>query len=220
MRNIIVAFIIFPFLTLSAQVREIKERTYFKQNNLEFNFSTHVGIGFSTTTQSGTYQNYYDSSFTNYTETTSERPFNLLFSASVSYFILDGFSVEPEFDINIIADAEMSVSLLANLSYTFNIPGKNVYPFIKLGYGVSNYNPRHHFFDGTNDNSLDTRIFNAGAGFKFVYTAGMSMNIGITYKNYSTSSKASFGYQYYTEDSKEETVTNAIVFSIGLSILL
>ena len=221
MRNLIIVFIIFPFLTLSAQVREFEERTYFKQNDLEFNFSTHLGIGFSTTTQSGTYQNYSDSSFVRYTTKRSERPFNLLFSASVSYFILDGLSVEPEFYINIIT--EMSISIIANLSYTFHLPGKKAYPYIKLGYGIGNYYTNNHFGDGISDNSLDTKILNAGVGFKLVYTAGMAMNIGITYKNYSTPSMVSYGsygYPYYAEDSKEKTVVNAITFSIGLSILL
>ncbi len=35
----------------------------------------------------------------------SDRPFNLLFTASIGYCIIDGLTIEPELDINLITDA-------------------------------------------------------------------------------------------------------------------
>ncbi len=99
--------IIFPFLILSMnlypQVREIESRSYFKQGDFEVNFSTNLGAGFPSfeSSKSNEYYSVYDS-----------RPFNFLITASIGICVLDGLTVEPELDINLITDSEVSISLL------------------------------------------------------------------------------------------------------------
>lgn len=73
---------------------------------------------------------------------------------------------------------------------------------------------------GSGNNSLDTRVFNAGIGLKFLYTSGMAMKLEINYKNYSYSTSNSYGDQYYHSSSNVDGDMNVLSLSIGFSILL
>jgi hypothetical protein len=225
MKKIILFSVIIPAIYLYPQVREIESRTYFKQGNFEFNFSTNIGVGFSTTNGIQTYQNYYpyDSSYNKFNFENSDRPFNLLFTASIGYCIIDGLAFEPELDLNLITDAETSISLIGNLTYNFNIPRKNTYPFIKLGYGVSNYSSDYYYYsyqNESNGSSFDTRIINAGAGLKFLYSSGLAMKLEINFKNYSYSTSSTYSDQYYSNTTSVDGDMNVISISLGFSILL
>ncbi len=68
MKKIILFSVIIPVMYIHSQVREIESRTYFKQGNFEFNFSTNIGVGFSTSNVTNTTQNFYhyDSSYNQY----------------------------------------------------------------------------------------------------------------------------------------------------------
>jgi hypothetical protein len=205
-------------------VKEIESRTYFKQGNFEFNFSTNIGVGFSTFNSTTSSQNFYqyDSSYYEYTSEYSDRPFNLLFTASFGYCIFDGLAFEPELDINLITDAETSISLIGNLTYNFNIPRKSTYPFIKLGYGVSNYlSDEYYGYPAKSDgSSFDTKIINAGAGLKLVYSSGLAMKLEINFKNYSYSTSSTYSDQYSKHTTDVEGDMNVISISLGFSILL
>jgi len=224
MKKIILFSIIIPILNIFPQVREIESRSYFKQGDVEFNFSTNLGVGFSSSNIFQTIQNFYpyDSSYYEYSSQQSDREFNLLFTASFGYCIVDGLTIEPELDINLVTDNETSISLIGNLTYNFNIPRKNTYPFIKLGYGLSNYYSDSHYgySNESGGNSLDTRVFNAGAGLKFLYSSGMALKLEINFKNYNYSTTSSYTDQYYHNASQLDGDMNVISVSIGFSILL
>jgi hypothetical protein len=224
MKKIILFSIIIPIFHIFPQVREIESRSYFKQGDVEFNFSTNLGVGFSSSNIFQTIQNFYpyDSSYYEYSSQQSDREFNLLFTASFGYCIVDGLTIEPELDINLVTDNETSISLIGNLTYNFNIPRKNTYPFIKLGYGLSNYYSDSHYgySNESGGNSLDTRVFNAGAGLKFLYSSGMALKLEINFKNYNYSTTSSYTDQYYQNTSQLDGDMNVISLSIGFSILL
>jgi len=224
MKKIILFSIIFPILHIFPQVREIESRSYFTQGDVEFNFSTNLGVGFSSSNIFQTIQNFYpyDSSYYEYSSQQSDREFNLLFTASFGYCIVDGLTIEPELDINLVTDNETSISLIGNLTYNFNIPRKNTYPFIKLGYGLSNYYSDSHYgySNESGGNSLDTRVFNAGAGLKFLYSSGMALKLEINFKNYNYSTTSSYTDQYYQNASQLDGDMDVISLSIGFSILL
>jgi len=225
MKKIILLSVIIPVMYIHPQVREIESRSYFKQGDVEFNFSTNIGVGFSTSNVFNTIQNFspYDSSYNEYSYNYSDRPFNLLFTASIGYCIIDGLTIEPELDINLITDTETSISLIGNLTYNFSIPKKNTYPFIKLGYGLSNYYSDRYYYGYQNEsggNSLDTRVFNAGAGLKFLYSSGMALKLEINFKNYNYSKSSSFTNEYSQSTYKIDNDMNVISLSLGFSILL
>ncbi len=73
---------------------------------------------------------------TYYTYDNTEKGFYTHLGVSTGYYIINGLSIEPEFNINLF-NWEISASLLANLCYTFYLPQKNIYPYLKLGYGLS-----------------------------------------------------------------------------------
>ena len=224
MEKIILLCVLISLLTTTtnAQVREIESRSIFNQGDWEFNISTNIGVGFLTSTSNTTTQNLYpyDSSYYEYSYNNTSRPFNLLITASAGYCILDGLVIEPEIDINLITDADISLTLLSNVSYNFHIPRRNIFPFIKLGFGFSNYYPDHRYSSGSEGSSLDTRVINAGAGLKFSYTSGVALKLEINYKNYSSSFSNSYNYPEYRMTENGETAVDAITLSLGFSILL
>jgi hypothetical protein len=224
MKKVILFSIIIPILHIFPQVREIESRSYFTQGDVEFNFSTNLGVGFSSSNIFQTIQNFYpyDSSYYEYSSQQSDREFNLLFTASFGYCIVDGLTIEPELDINLVTDNETSISLIGNLTYNFNIPRKNTYPFIKLGYGLSNYYSDSHYgySNESGGSSLDTRVINAGAGLKFLYSSGMALKLEINFKNYNYSTTSSYTDQYYLNAIQLDGDMNVISLSIGFSILL
>ena len=224
MIKIIVLSIIIPIMYLYPQVREIESRSYFKKGDIEFNFSTNLGVGFSTSNVTQTTQNIspYDSSYYEYSHEYSDRPFNLLFTASFGYCIIDGLTIEPELDINLITNAETSISLLGNLCYTFHIPKKTTYPFIKLGYGLSNYYSEGYYgyLNDSGGSSLETKVLNIGAGLKLLYSSGYAMKLEINFKNYNYSSSNSYANEYSKNSTKVEGDMTVISLSLGFSILL
>ena len=202
------------------QVREIESRTYFKQGDFEINFSLNLGTGFTSFENSNTTEGSY------YYNDHGERPFIFLVSAAMGYCVIDGLLVEPEFDINFISDAEISTTILVNATYNFNIPRKSIYPFIKLGYGVSNFRLDYYYYDyNSNDNSLSTGVLNIGAGLKIAYSSGMALKLEINYKHFSYSSTYTYYYyNQYTYESEARTAdlgvsVDAITLSIGYSIM-
>jgi len=223
MKKIILITVIFHALYNFPQVREIGSQTYFKQGDIEINFSMNLGAGFSTSTNTTSTKNFspYDSSYNIYTNTYSERPFNFMLTSSIGYCVIDGLSIEPELDINLITDEDISISLLANLTYNFNITRKTTYPFITVGYGLSNYNTYSYYSNSGNNNSLDTKVFNAGLGIKFFYTSGTAMTMEINYKNLSNSVSSSYDEPgYYQSATTTDFSIEVITIAIGFSVLL
>ncbi len=131
---------------------------------------------------------------------------------STGFYLINGLSIEPELDINLCSEG-FSLTVLGNLCYTFYIPQKNIYPYIKLGYGLSN-DPKN-----TEDlfENLDFKTVNAGAGVKFMYFPDMAFIAEINYRNLSGSNTF---YQDTPDAYTTETTTSIISVLLGLSILL
>jgi len=199
----------------SAQVKEIKGRQSFNQGDFEISFYTNLGKYSSSTKEISTYSGSqpYESSY-------SDGSIYLQVGASVGYYILNGWSIEPELDINLSFDGT-STSLLGNLCYTFYIPRKNIYPYIKLGYGLSNYHAGHYSNNSEGlFESLDYKTLNAGAGLKFKYSSGLALRMEINYRNLSGSNSYYYSDQYYSTSNKSETTISIISLAIGISVLL
>ena len=197
------------------QVREIESRTYFNQGDFEVNFSLNLGVGFTSYEISNTNQSPYYNDY-------GGRPFIFLISAAMGYCVIDGLSVEPEFDINLImGDSEISTAILINAVYNFNIPRKSIYPFIKLGYGISNYIPDYYYYNSSADNSLNTGVINIGAGLNIAYSSGMALKLEINYKRYNSTTSVDY-YDYNTYEPRVEDLSllaETLTFSMGYSII-
>ena len=135
MKRIFFILTIFLIITSGfAQVDEKSERKFYKQGDWEFGFALNIGGSNEQTKQTSTYSD--GSSQYSYTYDYTEKGFYTHLGVSTGYYIINGLSIEPEFDINLY-NWEISASLLANLCYTFYLPQKNIYPYLKLGYGLS-----------------------------------------------------------------------------------
>jgi hypothetical protein len=129
---------------------------HFKQGDLELGFN--VGMGMMTTEYKFLSKDYSES--LNF--------FGL--SVTPGYYIVDGFSIEPEIGITAIEEEYPSFFLLGNLSYTYIQTNSNWGPFIKLGYGISN---SYNMFPGEkiymhSSNEMDLSILNVSAGIKAI----------------------------------------------------
>lgn len=187
-----------------AQVSEKSERKFYKQGDWEFGFSLNIGGSSEQTKQTSTYSD--GSSQYSYTYDYTEKGFYTHLGVSIGYYIINGLSIEPEFDLNLY-NWEISVSLLSNLCYTFYLPQKNIYPYLKLGYGLSTEPGSSNLFE-----FLDINTINAGVGIKLNYSSGMAFRMEINYRNLIGSN---IGYY-----SNYDTITSVISISFGASILL
>jgi hypothetical protein len=216
MKYICLILITFQFSASDyAQVNEKLGRQFYKQGDWEFGFSANLGGSSKKTIETNTYRYSDTSQPANYNYDRTEKGIHTHLGISTGYYLIDGLSIEPELNLNFNFEG-FSVSILSNLCYTFYIPQKNIFPYLKLGYGVSN--------NGDNSNglfeSLDFKTLNAGAGFKFMYYSGFALKMEINYKDLSGSKKYSYSDQYSSSSSKYEITTSVISISVGISILL
>ena len=200
MKRIIRVLAIFLIITSGyAQVNEKPERQYYRQGDWEFRYSSNIG-SISIQTIDPTYYNH------------KENGIYVNVGVSTGFYIINGLSIEPELDINLCSEG-LSLSVLGHLCYTFYIPQKNIYPYVKLGYGVSN--------DPKNTDELfaklDFKTINASAGVKFMYFRGMAFITEINYRNLSGSNTFYEGTpDSYTTESKSSIIS----VLVGISILL
>ena len=213
MRRIILVLEIFLIITSGyAQVDEKSERKFYKQGDWEFGYALNIGGSSEQTKQTSTYSD--GSSQYSYTYDNTEKGFYSHLGVSTGYYLINGLSIEPELNINLYFD-EISVSLLGNLCYTFYLPQKNIYPYLKLGYGLSD-EPGDSYLS----ESLSLKTINAGAGLKFMYFPGMAFRVEINYRNLNGSNGYSYSYPSYTSSDTNETTISVISVSLGISILL
>ncbi len=204
--------VIFLTTSFTAQVKNISDRQKFQQ--FDWECATSLSIGLSSTSTESSAQNYYDNNSGN-------GEFYSEISLALGFFILDGLSIEPEIEYNFF-EGDATLSLIANVAYTFNIPRKKIYPFIKVGYGISGYTVYHYSYYGGSDGlfeSLDAKVINAGAGLKIVQSSSFAMRIELNYKNISyTQSQYDPYYDPYYEpyDEPNEISTNTSVISIKI----
>jgi hypothetical protein len=195
-------FVLTTFLIITsgyAQGSEKSERQFYKQGDWEFGFSSNIGsISIQTIEPS------------NYEYTESGIYLNL--GISTGFYLINGLSIEPELDINSCSEG-FSVSILGNLCYTLYIPQKNIYPYLKFGYGLSN-DPKNS--DDLFAN-LDFKTINASAGVKFMYFPGMVFRTEINYRTLNGSTTF-----YPDTPNSYTTESKSSIFSVllGISILL
>ena len=172
----VVLIVIFLSSSLNAQIINISERQYFKQFDWEVTSS--IALGLSGTSIENTLPDYYGYGSGN-------EEFYSEISLSLGFFILDGFSFEPELDYNFFSD-DATFSLIANVSYTINIPRKSIYPYFKVGYGKSGYTAYNYGYSPDNSEglfeSLDANVINAGAGLKIIQSSTFAMRLELNYK--------------------------------------
>ena len=165
---------IFQFSALTlAQVDDSSRTGIFNKGDWELNFS--ASIGNLTTTRSSSSSGMYGSS----SDSKSSSMFYVQLGVIPAYFLTDGLSIEPEINVLIQSqegvDSKPSLSFLANLSYTFNLPEKKFAPFIRIGYGISNSIQIPAVIGGLGrvSDELEVKILNAGAGFKFLISQNL-----------------------------------------------
>ena len=202
-----IIFILTTFLIITsgyAQLSEKSERKFYKQGEWEFGFALNIGGSSEQTKLTSTYSDGSSQYYSTYDYT--EKGFYTHLGVSTGYYIINGLAIEPEFDINLY-NWEISASLLGNLCYTFYLPQKNIYPYLKLGYGLSSQPGSSNLFE-----FLDIKTINAGVGIKLTYSSGMAFRLEINYRNLAGSNTG-----YY---SNYDTITSVISISFGASILL
>ena len=218
MKKVIMTYIIiFITTSLDAQVINISDRQKFRQFDWESAVS--LSIGLSSTSFKNTSQNFYGNGNIN-------GEFYFEISLLLGFFIIDGLSIEPEIDYNFFS-GDATLSMIGNVSYTFNIPGKNIYPFIKIGYGISGYTAYGYNYYGVSDGlfeSLDAKVINVGAGLKIVQSSSFAMRIELNYKNisYTQSQYDPYHdpyYEPYVGPNEISTNTSVLSIKIGGSFL-
>jgi hypothetical protein len=213
-----ICFILTIFLIITsdyAQVNEKSERQFYKQGDWEFGFSSNIGSRSEQTKGTSISYYSYDNSQYFYTYDYTEKGPYLNLGVSIGFYLLNGLSIEPELNLNSYAEG-FSASILGNLCYTIYLQQKNIYPYLKLGYGLSS-DPENS--DGLFE-PLDFKTINAGAGLKFKYSLTMAFRIEMNYRNINGSHTYSYSDQYSSNSTNYEITTSIISFSLGISILL
>jgi len=195
---------------ITAQVKIIPERQNFNQFDWECSISTSLGI--SKTSSKSSYENginYLSDDKSAYSE----------FILSIGFFILEGLSIEPEINFSDYF-SNPYISLIGNVCYTLNIPRKNIYPFAKIGYGISGFNKDEYYY-GYNDEtnglfgSLDAKVISASLGIKYISSSTIAYRLEVTYKNFSNSYSVLEPYNQYTQQFDISRETIAIIFGVS-----
>jgi len=210
MKKILLSLIIIFVSSLSAQVKNISERQYFRQYDWEVTSS--ISLGLSGTSIENTLPDYYGYG-------SGDEEFYSEISLSLGFFILDGFSFEPELEYNFFSE-DATFSLIANVSYTINIPRKSIYPYFKVGYGKSGYTAYNYGYSPDNSEglfeSLDANVINAGAGLKIIQSSTFAMRLELNYKYISYNQTVNTPYADTYDIS---TKTSALSIKFGGSFL-
>ena len=209
MPKLAITFIIILLTTsLTAQVKNISGRQKFQQ--FDWECAASFSIGLSSTSSESSKQNYYGSNSGN-------GDFYSEISLALGFFILDGLSIEPEIDYNFF-EGDATLSVIGNVSYTINIPRKKIYPFFKIGYGISGYAVnRYNYYGGSNDlfGSLDAKVINAGAGLKIVQSSWFAMRLELNYK-YISYTQSQYDPYYASSNDLNDITANTSVLSIKI----
>ena len=209
----ILIFVLALFVIINsgfAQVDEKSGRQFYKNGDWEFGYSLSIGSGNKHKTGTNSFYFSYDSSQYYYSYDQTVKDAYVPLGVSIGYYIINGLSIEPELSLLLSSDG-VSVSMLGNICYTFYISKKSIYPYIKLGYGLSE-NPN-------TSESLEFNTINASVGIKLTYRSGMAFRIEINYRNSSGSSSYYYSNQSSSSSFTSETILNLISISFGASIL-
>lgn len=213
-KNLLILFLAVYSVFLTGQVRKISEREVYAAGNVELGLSTNIGVNDLTISGDN------DLGFNFYPENTG-REFYLNLNAYGGYFILEGLSLGPEIGINLTFE-NPTLYIIGNLAYTFNSVSRSAYPYIKVGYGVTdllNYSDQETgLFE-----SLNYSLLNLGLGIKFLQSDYLAFILEVNYK-YITGSDTALYYYYNpyatTQNINADTKMSVLSISLGSSIVL
>ncbi|MDX1373129.1 MAG: hypothetical protein R3321_11695 [Nitrososphaeraceae archaeon] len=210
-------FIIFSLFLINtpfAQVKNIEQRSKFLQWDIQVTSSSYMGVGKTTmeSTQEGIMYNLPVSGFI------------WDIGLSIAVFIIDGLAIEPEFLFNFVNSSvsdDTELTIIGNLIYTFHLPRKNIYPYIKAGYGKSGLNSRssYNYYGERSEGlfeGLNSDVWNAGLGINVVYSQTTAMRIELNYKNYSNEFTEEQFYSEEVANYKYSTSTLTVLFGFSL----
>jgi hypothetical protein len=173
----------------------------------------------------GSYTSSYSYTNTFMANTNSTSRNYMVFSLSPAYYIIDGLSLEPEYNLNAVEGSQPSHSILLNISYTYFVEGTKVAPFVHVGYGISNsqgipFLPNVMF---RVSDKLDVTILNAGGGLKILVGSGAALRFEVNYRSYRWDEEYSYNFYYSTyttSTTKEEYAYSHIGMLVGVSLEL
>ncbi len=196
--------------SIIAQVQNLKDVEHFKQFDWEIVTSLSTGMG-KTTFKSNSGYGYYNES--------GENEFYSESLLSIGFFIVDGLSIEPELAFRFLGETTMS--LVANTSYTFTISGKNIHPFLTVGYGKTSFNGiGNNYYDEDSEGlfgSLKANLINACIGIKIQQSLTFAYRLELNYKNISHTESYN---NPYSDPYKVTLTTSVLAVKFGTSFLL
>ena len=111
-----------------------------------------------------------------------------------AYYILNGFSIEPQITIYITEHIEPEFNFIGNLSYTYRVNNSGFAPYIKAGYGVSNsvsikklsydWQGGSGFKNKYHSDKFNIGVFNSSIGMKFLINKKTALRGELNYKIY------------------------------------
>ena len=148
----------------------------------------------------------------------------MVLSVSPAYYIIDGLSIEPEYNLNAVEGSQPSHSILLNLSYTYFVEGTKIAPFVHAGYGISNSQgiPSLPNVMVRVSDKMDVTILNAGGGLKILVGSGAALRFEVNYRSYRWDEEYSNNIYYptYTSTTKEKYTNSHIGMLVGISLEL
>ncbi|MCK9425394.1 MAG: porin family protein [Ignavibacteriaceae bacterium] len=185
----------------------------YKKGQWEWGFNGSAGSYTQSSKSSGTYGSYDNSNDQDFID----------LSLMPGYFLLDGFSIEPEIGLLAVKSIKPSYNLLANLSYTIQFPNSSNAFFIKAGYGLGN----SYSFPVVDalliraTDKFDVKIINLGAGVKLSVAENVNLRIEANYRIQSWEKDYSYSYPpYYSINEKHEYIWKTLRLKIGFGILI
>ena len=208
MNRILLTVVLLTFsVIVDAQIRKLSTRENFGAGSFEAGLAASIGLN---TIQKDLPGNNYI--YGNYND---DRKVYLGLSTSLGYYILDGLSVEPKLGINLTFD-ESTVIITGNIRYTFNDKSRATYPYLVIGYGVTDVKGNTGDQAGLFE-SLNYKVITGGAGLKFMQSSNRAFVLELNYGYiYGTDGVQYYSYMDNTFSSQPvKTSMSLLTFSFG-----
>lgn len=203
MKRLLIAVVLLSFTVIvDAQVRKLSERENFSAGSFEAGLNADIGL--NTIEKNASESNYI------YINLGDERRIYLGLSASLGYYILDGLSVEPKLGLNFNFD-EVTALIAGRVCYTFNNESRSTYPYLTVGYGVTDYINNSYIQAGLFE-SLNYKVVTAGAGLKFMQSFHRAFILGLSYSYiYGTDGILTYAYMSGSIESQPMKTTMSLL---------
>lgn len=159
----------------------------------------------SAAANAGSMSRSYESSSGGYsTSGSSDALMYFALDLRAGWYVVDGFSIEPEVYMFAAEEQEPAFNFGGNLSYTFNIQESPVKPFLIAGYGIGNAIPIAQLLLGQSSDELDIPVLRVGGGLKVFVSKNVALKAEYRYERYTSEESSSSYYGSYSST----TVTN------------